>query len=356
MDFEPPQDEEDDDRLPTKEQAMAAHKRLAALNPPPAPRRPKSLLPNTSAAAAVPSSPQSSSRTSASPNPPQRHSPPSLADEHEHKRARTSPVPESSSSDDMSVGDEHRSLLASIFLSDDIPPVLESTSDFGINLPLDELGNTALHWASALARIRVMQHLLSRGANLKQMNFAGETPLMRTVTVPNAYETGTFHTILNALLPSITSLDNRRQTVLHHAALAAGIYGRARAATYYMRHILQTVGADIIANIINLQNDRGDTALNVAAQVGSAEIMDLLIQAGADKGTENYAGLTCSDYFEGIPERVNINTAKLLWHEYMTLTFIYLKGFNSQQSFHKRGRYSYQRNCDRQPAGTRNRK
>lgn len=256
----------------------------------------------------------------------------------------------------MSVGDEHRSLLASIFLSDDIPPVLESTSDFGINLPLDELGNTALHWASALARIRVMQHLLSRGANLKQMNFAGETPLMRTVTVPNAYETGTFHTILNALLPSITSLDNRRQTVLHHAALAAGIYGRARAATYYMRHILQTVGADIIANIINLQNDRGDTALNVAAQVGSAEIMDLLIQAGADKGTENYAGLTCSDYFEGIPERVNINTAKLLWHEYMTLTFIYLKGFNSQQSFHKRGRYSYQRNCDRQPAGTRNRK
>ncbi|KAI9312158.1 hypothetical protein BX666DRAFT_1989319 [Dichotomocladium elegans] len=194
--------------------------------------------------------------------------------------------------------DDHRGLLMAIFLSDDpdhIPELLQSSSpaEFNIDLVIDEQGNTALHWAAALARTTIVQLLVSKGANPACTNYAGETPLMRSVMVTNSFDNSSFPSLLNSLESTILAVDQKRQTVLHHAAKTAGIHGRTPAAIYYVSHLLRLQQP---TSILDWQDDRGDTALNIAAQLDCTEMVQLLTRAGAKKDMENNVGLTSEDY------------------------------------------------------------
>ncbi|KAG2222982.1 hypothetical protein INT45_012281 [Circinella minor] len=212
------------------------------------------------------------------------------------------PMPRTSS-------DEHRNLLMAIFLSDDpdhIPELLQQSSHaFDINLIIDEQGNTALHWATALARVTIVQLLVSKGANPACVNYAGETPLMRSVMVTNSFDNNTFPTILSALSNTLTVVDQKKRSVLHHAALTSGIHGRTQAAIYYMHHLLHAiVSYPAAASILDWQDERGDTALNIVAQLECDEIVKLLTRAGAKKTTENNVGLASDDYALSSPNEV----------------------------------------------------
>ncbi|KAJ9115090.1 hypothetical protein QFC22_005418 [Naganishia vaughanmartiniae] len=167
---------------------------------------------------------------------------------------------------------------------------------------IDERGHTALHWAAALAREKLVAQLIARGADINRGNFAGETPLIRAVlAVNNAESTASFHLLLAKHLGnSLRTIDNNHRTVLHHISAVAGINGRSASANTYMSTLLAWMATvetpEEIRECVNFQDVNGDTALNVAARVGNRNLVKLLLDAGADKSKANKLGLRPGDF------------------------------------------------------------
>ncbi|EEB88549.1 hypothetical protein MPER_13556, partial [Moniliophthora perniciosa FA553] len=77
------------------------------------------------------------------------------------------------------------------FISDtnQVPQILISPpTDFDPNMAIDDDGHTALHWACAMGRIRIVKLLLTAGADIYKVNKSGQTPLMRSVMFANNYD------------------------------------------------------------------------------------------------------------------------------------------------------------------------
>lgn len=224
-----------------------------------------------------------------------------------------------------------RQQLLSLFQTDDVDirKVFElgptEKPDWDIDMVIDEQGHTALHWACALAKMNVIAQLIELGADVHRGNYSGETPLIRSVLTTNHAEAGTFTQLLDKHLgSSVRTLDHSYASVIHHIALSAGLKGRAACARGYMaavlgyiaqeqtksRELAQTptpgngsalepqVGTDTISlkRLVDLQDVKGDTALNVAARIGSKPLVNLLLDAGADKTKANKLGLRPFDF------------------------------------------------------------
>jgi regulatory protein SWI6 len=192
-----------------------------------------------------------------------------------------------------------------IFLNEDpshIPELLmtpEPPRDFNTELVIDDQGHTALHWASALARVRVVELLLDRGANMMRTNFSGETALMRACMVVNNYEQKSFDRMLILLEKSLLVADRNDRTFLHHIALTSAIAGREEAASYYLRCTLKLFYAKKeLQGLLDVQDVNGDTALTVAARGESKIIVEQLIEAGASTQVANNNGIRPEDYEE----------------------------------------------------------
>lgn len=223
---------------------------------------------------------------------------------------------------------EHRNLLMSLFIPDasdsqagdvaghstnntEIEPtsiIAAFPEDLDPDTPIDDHLHTALHWAAALARISTAKALIQCGADPSRGNGLGETPLMRAVLVTNNFDSETFaplngsEGLLSLLAPSIRTTDDADRTVLHHIALVAGIKGRSAAARHYMESILDWIittedaSEDDIQTFLNAQDANGDTALNIAARVGSRPIVRMLLESGVDSLIPNKLGLRAGDF------------------------------------------------------------
>lgn len=182
---------------------------------------------------------------------------------------------------------------------------------FALDVPIDDLGHTALHWASALGRIPLVRELIKHGADRLRANYAGESALIRAVLVTNNFDMTTFPRLLDLLYPSIPLIDKQGRSVLHHIALTAGIRGRSDASKYYLSCLLEWIVrkgsknndsegrlslGQFIKNVVNTQDKNGDTALNIAARVGNRGIAQQLIKVGADTTISNRAGLRPIDF------------------------------------------------------------
>ncbi|KAK6507447.1 transcriptional regulator swi6 [Arthrobotrys musiformis] len=215
-------------------------------------------------------------------------------------------------------------ILTSLFISplsagpssyEDHPDLQQLTAE-EIELPIDKMGHTAMHWAAALANIPLIKTLVSKGASVLRVNFAGETPLIRGCLVTNNLENSTFPALLDLLHPGISVVDDSGRTVLHHIALMSGIKGRSQASRYYLESLLEFVvkyGAANSSNpdskginlgrfmseIVNAQDKSGDTALNIAARIGNKSIVSQLLEVGADPAIPNRAGLCPLDFGVG---------------------------------------------------------
>jgi regulatory protein SWI6 len=203
-----------------------------------------------------------------------------------------------------------RSKLLTFFASPEVVDVrsalgLDSDAagavDFDIDMVIDSHGHTALHWACSLARSDIASQLIELGADIHRGNYAGETPLIRSVLTTNHAESGTFTQLLEHLSPSIRTLDQAYRTVIHHIALIAGVKGRAASARAYMAGVLEWVAKGNVGNVgmkllVDVQDVHGDTALNVAARVGNRGLVKLLLEAGADKARANKLGLKPQDF------------------------------------------------------------
>ena len=216
-----------------------------------------------------------------------------------------------------------RSKLLSLFSMDepiDVRTVFGITTDvpleFDIDTIIDSQGHTALHWACALAKIPLIVQLINLGADIFRGNYAGETPLIRSVLTTNHAEAGTFGELLDHLAPSARTLDHAYRTVIHHIALIAGVKGRASSARAYMTGVLEWVAKEQrlssvapgptangttrpslgLKHLVDMQDVHGDTALNVAARVGNKGLVRLLLDADADKARANKLGLKPQDF------------------------------------------------------------
>lgn len=136
----------------------------------------------------------------------------------------------------------------------------------------DEFQNTPLHIATLPGRTACLPHLLRAGAKPNITNKEGITPLMLATLMGNAEAV---NVLLNAGA-STEMADDKNNTPLMHAV-------RLRY-TACVRTLLKA-GAKV-----NHRNHRRDTALHKSA--GNADIMQLLIAAGAKLNAEDQNGMT----------------------------------------------------------------
>lgn len=183
--------------------------------------------------------------------------------------------------------------------STQIPSFLISPpSDFDANVVIDDDGHTALHWACAMGRIRIVKLLLSAGADIFRANSMGQTALMRSVMFTNNYDLRKFPELFELLHRSTINIDRNDRTVFHYVVDIALQKGKTHAARYYIEAILTRLidYPNEVADILNFQDEEGETALTLAARARSKRLVKILLDNGADPKISNRDGKTAEDY------------------------------------------------------------
>ncbi|PVF92812.1 apses-domain-containing protein [Serendipita vermifera] len=168
-----------------------------------------------------------------------------------------------------------------------------------INAIIDDKGHTTLHISSALGKLAIVEALIARGADVHRGNYRGETALIRAVLSSNNYRAQTFERLLNALQQSLRTKDQSHMTVLHHISQISGLSTRVMEAKYYLETILMWVGKhqnNKFDTLLDLCDENEDTALNIAARLGSKAIVNTLINFGSDIRSTNKFGMRPVDY------------------------------------------------------------
>ncbi|CAK5262469.1 unnamed protein product [Mycena citricolor] len=191
--------------------------------------------------------------------------------------------------------------LLEFFISDSnqLPHFLVNpTPDFDPNMAIDDDGHTPLHWACAMGRIRVVKLLLSAGADVFKVNNSGQTCLMRSVMFANNYDVRKFPELYELLNRSTLNIDNFNRTVFHHIVDVAMSKGKTHAARYYMEIVVGRLSdfKGEVADVLNFQDEDGETALTMAARCRSKRLVKLLIDSGADPKIVNNDGKSTEDY------------------------------------------------------------
>ncbi|PPQ85577.1 hypothetical protein CVT24_009984, partial [Panaeolus cyanescens] len=199
-------------------------------------------------------------------------------------------------------------IVSAIFNADDPTPVIEILRELAdpaapdlleVDMVLDDQGHTALHMAASLGRLRIVEALIDHGADIHRGNLLGETPLIRSCLATNCSDQQSFPALVTFLHPSIHTLDTSRKSVLHHIISLAGVKGRAPAARYYLDEILIWIAqnqAGDFRSIVDLQDEHGDTALNIAARVGNRGLVRTMLDVGANRIIPNKLGLRPGDF------------------------------------------------------------
>jgi regulatory protein SWI6 len=201
---------------------------------------------------------------------------------------------------------DHRraAIITSILQRDDPNAVLDLIRENGAAGPnvdwvLDELGHTALHISASLGRLNIVEALVASGADIHRGNYNGETPLIRACLLSNNFDQQSFGTLVSLLHPSIRTIDTARKSVLHHVVALAGVRNRAIIASYYLEQIflwiVQHQDGDF-RSVVDLQDEHGDTALNIAARVGNRGLVRSFLDVGANRILPNKLGLRPGDF------------------------------------------------------------
>lgn len=218
--------------------------------------------------------------------------------------------------EDFDNADHIQHLLMNLFVSAETAlQSLEHIPPPYIDLPIDASGSAAIHWASSLAMVPLLKGLVQKGANIFRVNLAGETALMRGCFVTNNFDNNTFPQLLAMLHPTIPLADKNGRTILHHIAVKSGMKGRSQDSRYYLECLLEfivrhpssfstgsgnSIGfAKFLADVVNARDSNGDTALNIAARIGNKDIIQQLLDIGADSNIPNRAGLRPTDFGVG---------------------------------------------------------
>ena len=208
------------------------------------------------------------------------------------------------------VADQHQTLYADTLLdyfmlsSSDSPPFgLEPPMPppgYDVDRPIDDLGHTALHWATAMGDVSVVKAFLDLNADPGSRNARGETPLIRAVVFTNNYDKGTTSQIVDHLKDTLCIQDDYGCTVLHHVAAITQNRNRTRAARSYLEVLLhklcQVLPSQQFAEFLNARDHQGDTALHIVARHLAKKCIRTLLGRGALTDIQNNAGDTADQY------------------------------------------------------------
>ena len=229
-------------------------------------------------------------------------------------------------------GFQKQKLIMTLFLDKRIKdfsnhPAMVQLTGKDLEMPLDEYRNNALHWAAMLARMPLVHALVANGVSISRVNAAGETALQKAVGTRNNLDYRSFPRLLQVLAPTIDMVDYSGRTILHHIAVMAATGGGGHvSAKHYLEALLEFIvrhggspstnngnhaqndtaqGGEVItlgrfiSEIVNLRDDQGDTALNLAGRARSVLVPQLL-EVGADPHIPNHTGLRPADYGVGV--------------------------------------------------------
>ncbi|PGG97380.1 hypothetical protein GX51_07350 [Blastomyces parvus] len=210
-------------------------------------------------------------------------------------------------------------------------PAFLNLSAEDLEIPLDKYYNSALHWAAMLARMPLVHALTAKGVSIYRLNGAGETALQKAVGTRNNLDYRSFSKLLHVLCPTIEIVDYHGRTVLHHIAMMAATGGGGHvAAKHYLESLLEfivryggpagsmqgtlntsTNGSNgqhkseviglgkFMSEMVNIQDDQGDTVLNLAGRARTVLVPQLL-EVGANPHIPNNTGLRPADYGVGV--------------------------------------------------------
>jgi regulatory protein SWI6 len=181
----------------------------------------------------------------------------------------------------------------------DLPENPASPSGIDVDVVLDEQGHTALHMAATMGRLQTVATLIASGADVHRGNHSGETALIRACLSTQCYDQHLFDRIVEMLSGSIRTIDTSLKSVLHHVVSLAGVKGRSVAARYYMDGIFYWIAHHQdgdFKSIVDLQDEHGDTALNIAARVGNRGLIKTLLDVGANRTLANKLYLRPGDF------------------------------------------------------------
>lgn len=153
---------------------------------------------------------------------------------------------------------------------------------FQVNWPIDDSGYTALHWASAIGNMVVVQALIEKGAHVEVLSIHEETPLIRAIHFTNNYENRTFPELLKLLIAVVFFRDWFGATIFHHIAETTAWSKRKRdSSEYYCKVLLKTLcetcKQEEIDVLLSVQNSDGDTAALIAARNGAPRLVNMLL-------------------------------------------------------------------------------
>ncbi|KAI5951022.1 SWI6 [Candida jiufengensis] len=182
-------------------------------------------------------------------------------------------------------------------------PILAKYSKSDLqDIPLDQKGQTALHFASTLASLNLVSTFIELGLSSPMRgNELGESPLISCIQVTNSMEKGNFNEILtNWLYPNIWLFDKKGKSILHHLALQVD---KNESYKFYLTKILEYILLSNDKNflefkdkIINSQDEEGNTPLHIAVEKENKWMIKILLELGADIKITNTHNIKCEDF------------------------------------------------------------
>lgn len=194
------------------------------------------------------------------------------------------------------------SLLDYFETCNDIPNVRCPPPPAGMSLdrPIEDQGNTALHWACSMGDLNVARDLISRNANPAVLNvYTDETPLIRAVLFTNNFDKRTFPKLVNMLSNTILERDRHGSTVFHHIAELARSRRKWTCARYYCEVLINKLsesGTHMVRSALMAQDQNHDTAVLCAVRNKCFKLAQILLNHAPEAGDlANLSGETAND-------------------------------------------------------------
>ncbi|KAL8670597.1 MAG: hypothetical protein Q9168_004871 [Polycauliona sp. 1 TL-2023] len=150
----------------------------------------------------------------------------------------------------------------------------------------DDLGQTPLHVAISGGHYAASEILLQRGADVDATGAYGITPMHLLVKTQDKFDGQQYLTAIRLLIDHGADLnhpDHGGETPIIHALRCSNIVA--------LKIFISEAGCDV-----DIKNRSGDSPLFIAIQYGSEEVIDDLIQRGANLSALDDYGMTCLDW------------------------------------------------------------
>ncbi|GMM46726.1 transcription factor [Pichia kluyveri] len=178
--------------------------------------------------------------------------------------------------------------------------ITNESKDFNINQPIDNQGNTALHWACSMGDYKMCEILINRNANTQLLNNQGEEPLVRSVIYANCYTRRTFSKLLDLFNNNLLNLDYNSRTLLHHIAIATSDNNNLPSSRYYTEILLRKIAENVdninFKKFIDKQDINGNTALHIFSYNNAKKCIKILLGFNARIDIGNKSNNLVSDY------------------------------------------------------------